>query len=78
MTKSELTALLIKLGMQPSELVRKSENIYKDTYAGRNISENEWITILAENPILMERPIAEKGEKAIVARPPERIFEILS
>lgn len=78
LSKLELMALLNKLDMQPSELVRKSETLYKDNYAGRDISEDEWIKILTENPILIERPIVQKGEKAIVARPPERISEILS
>ena len=78
LSKSELSALLKKLHMQPSELVRKSETLYRDNYAHRDISEDEWITILTENPILIERPIIEKGKNAVVARPPERIFEILS
>ena len=77
LSKSELKALLKKLKMQPSELVRKSEDLYKENYKGKDISEKEWLTILAENPVLIERPIVEKGDKAIVARPPEKIFDIL-
>jgi len=78
LSKPEIIALLNKLHMQPSDLVRKSESLYKANYEGRNISEDEWITILTKNPILIERPVVEKGKKAVVARPPERIFEILS
>ena len=78
LNKSELTALLHKLKMKPSELIRKSESLYTNNYIGRNISENEWLTILEENPILIERPIIEKGERAIVARPPEKIFELIN
>lgn len=77
LSMDELTALLKKLHMQPSQLVRKSEPLYKERYEGKNISESEWLTILAENPILIERPIVEKGDTAIVARPPERVFEII-
>ena len=77
LSKSELKALLKKLHMQPSELVRKSEELYKENYKGKEISEKEWLTILAENPVLIERPIVEKGDKAVVARPPEKIFDIL-
>lgn len=77
LAKDELVALLAKLGMQPSELVRKSEPIYKEQYEGKQIPEDEWLAILVAHPILIERPIVEKGNTAIVARPAERIFELL-
>jgi arsenate reductase (glutaredoxin) len=77
LNKKELRALLKKLGIKASGLVRKSEALYKEKYEGKLITEQEWLTILKENPVLIERPIVEKGDKAIVARPPERIFELL-
>ncbi len=77
LSAGELVALLGKLNMKPSELVRTSEELYMQHYAGKNISEEEWVTILAENPMLMQRPIVEYGNKAVVARPAERMFEIL-
>ena len=75
--KSELTALLKKLGIPPSALVRKSEPVYKENYDGKPITEDEWLDILVQNPILIERPIIEKGDRAIIARPPEKLFDIL-
>jgi arsenate reductase len=63
--------------MLPSQLVRKSEPLYKENYEGRDISEDEWLSILAENPVLIERPIVEKDDKAIVARPPEKVYDFL-
>ena len=60
--RSELTVLLQKLQMNPSELVRKNESLYTNNYMGKNVSENEWLTILEENPILIERPVVEIGE----------------
>jgi arsenate reductase len=77
LTKDELSALLQKLAINPSQLVRKSEPLYREQYEGKDISEAEWLDILADNPILIERPIVEKGPVAIVARPPERIFELI-
>jgi arsenate reductase len=77
LTKDELSALLTKLNLPPSAIVRKSESLYKEHYEGRNIREEEWLEILAAHPVLIERPIVEKGDKAIVARPPERIFEMI-
>lgn len=76
LTKDELTELLIKLRMQPSELVRRNEPLYKENYEGKEISEQEWLDILVKHPILIERPIVEKGNKAVVARPAERMKEL--
>ncbi len=77
LSRLELEALLAKLNIKASELVRTSEELYAKNYAGKNISEVEWITILSENPILMQRPIVEFGNKAVIARLAERMFEIL-
>jgi arsenate reductase len=78
LSKDELKALLGKLSMAPSQLVRKSEPLYKELYEGREITEEQWLDILVENPLLIERPIVEKGDMAIVARPPECIYEVLN
>ena len=78
LSKEELKALLHKLGMQPSELVRKSEDLYNEQYEGRNITEEEWFNILVQNPILIQRPILELPDRAIIARPPERVFEFIN
>src|SRR4051794_3385758 len=77
LNKKELKALLKKLNIKASQLVRKSEELYKEQYEGKPVTEEEWLTILEENPALIERPIVAKGDKAIIARPPERIFKLL-
>ncbi len=76
LSPEELQNLLAKLGMKPSELVRKNEPLYKEQYEGKSIVEEEWLEVLVNNSVLIERPIVENAEKAIVARPPERIFEM--
>lgn len=76
--KDELVALLGKLGLPPSGLVRKSEPLYTEQYEGKSLTEDEWLDVLATHPILMQRPVVEKGDRAIIARPPERVFEILN
>ena len=78
LSEAEISALLLKLGIPASDLVRKSEPLYKECYGGRQVSEAQWLEILAANPILIERPIVEQGDKAIIARPPERIYDIIS
>lgn len=76
-TQKELTELIKKIGIKPEELVRKNEPLYKEKYKGKKLTGKEWIKIMSENPILIERPIVVSGDKVIVARPPEKIMEIL-
>jgi len=76
-SQKEIQELLKLLGLKAEEIVRKGEEIYKKNYKGKNISEKEWIKILAEHPILIERPIIVNGKKAVIGRPPERVLEII-
>lgn len=78
MSIDELRSLVKKLAVAPSALVRKSEPLYAGQYDGKNITEDEWLTILSEYPVLIQRPIIEKGQIAIIARPTERVFEIIN
>ena len=76
-TKTQLKTLLSKLKMQPSELLRKNEKAYKELdFKNKNYTEPQILTMLIKNPDLVQRPIIEKGKKAILARPPERISEL--
>jgi arsenate reductase len=75
--RPELQALLAKLGLAPSQLVRKGEADYKTLFAGRKPSEGEILDAMAAHPILMERPVIVRGGKAVIGRPPERLLEIL-
>lgn len=77
LSKDELRGLLKKLGIKAEELVRKNEVLYKEKYEGKVLPEEDWIDMLAEHPELMERPIAEWGERAIIARPAEKVLEII-
>lgn len=76
-TENEIRDILDKLGMKASEIVRRGENIYKNNFAGKEFTESEWIKILSENPILIERPIIVNGDKAVIGRPLEKINEII-
>jgi arsenate reductase len=77
LSAAELGALIKKLGIAAEQLVRKGEEIYKSRYAGRSLSEAQWIEAMAEHPILIERPIAVKGAKAVIGRPPENVTMLL-
>lgn len=75
-TADELRGLLAKLGMRPGELVRRGEEVFKANYAGRDLSDEEWLAALIAHPILIERPIVVVGDKAVVGRPTERVLEL--
>jgi len=75
--KSELRILLGKLGMRPDELVRRGEAVFKEHYAGRTLNADEWLDALVSHPILIERPIVVRGERAVLGRPPEKALELV-
>ena len=72
-TFDELELLLKKLNYQPLDLVRQKESIWTERFKGKKLSNEEIIKALVENPILIERPIIILKDKAIVARPPEKL-----
>ena len=75
-SEEELQELVAKLGMKPEDLLRKGEEIYKDQFKGKELSDAQWIKAMVEHPKLIERPIVEKGGKAVVARPAEKVEEL--
>jgi len=76
LTIKALKDLLKKLGMKPVELLRRNEAIYKELKDSVT-TDKEWLELMVKHPELIERPIVVNGEKAVVARPPERVLEIL-
>lgn len=77
-TADELREIIEKLGIKPHDLIRKGESVYILEFKGKDLSDEEWIAAMVENPILIERPILVSGDKAVIARPTERINEILN
>lgn len=76
-TAPELRDLVEKLGVAPSQLIRKQEKIYKDNFKGKTLSEEEWLAAMTQYPKLMERPIVVEGDKAVLGRPPEAVKTLL-
>ncbi len=76
-TEEAIKEVLKKLGIKAEELIRKKEKIYKEKFAGKKMSEEKWIKAMVKFPILIERPIVIKGNKAVIGRPTERILEII-
>ena len=76
--KKKRLDLLRKMKMSPRELMRTKEPVYKTLrIAGRDLSDDELVVLMVKNPDLIQRPIVEKGARAILARPAERLKEIL-
>ncbi|SEB53355.1 arsenate reductase [Tenacibaculum sp. MAR_2009_124] len=76
-TIKELSEIINLLNISPIELVRKNEKVWKENYKGKDLSDEEIIKAMVENPKLIERPIVINGDKAIIGRPPEAINDIL-
>jgi len=74
---SELSEIIKLLKIRPEDLIRKKEEVFIKSYKGKTYSDEEWINILVENPILIERPIVVDGKKAIIGRPPESVKMLL-
>ncbi len=77
LSEKQLEALLEKLKMTPIELVRKNEKVWKEKYKGKDLSDDELIRIMVNNPKLIERPVVETEKEAVVGRPPERIEKLI-
>ncbi len=75
-TYAEIKDLLMKLNLKPQQIIRTNEALYKEKFKNKNFSNEEWIKILSENPILIERPIIVKNNKAIIGRPPQLLEDL--
>src|SRR6187431_2246261 len=76
-TLTELAALLQKLNFSAIELVRQKEQIWIENFKGKTLTENEIIQAMAENPILIERPIVVNGNEAIIGRDLEKVIPFI-
>ncbi|MCP1477411.1 arsenate reductase [Pseudomonas sp. EB276 TE3739] len=75
---AQIKALLDKLGISARQLLRTGEEEYKTlNLADASLSEQQLIEAIAAHPKLMERPILEVGDKAVIGRPPENVLELL-
>src|ERR671916_2276420 len=76
--EAKLRELIGKMGIKPRELLRTGEAVYKELGLGRReLSDDELIRLMAEHPDLIQRPIVERGDRAVLGRPTERIRELL-
>ena len=76
--EAKLRELIAKMGISPRELLRTGEAVYRELDLGnREVSDDELIRLMAEHPDLIQRPIVERGDRAVLGRPTEKIKELL-
>lgn len=76
-SKDELRNILIMLDMKPFDIVRKNEFTYQEKFVGQHFTDEQWVDILLQYPELIERPIVVQNNKAIIARPAERVLDLM-
>jgi len=76
-TEDELKTIADSLNRPVREMMRTKEDIYKEKNLKEEQDEDNLISAIAQNPILLERPIVVNGEKAAIGRPPEDVLKIL-
>ncbi len=76
-TKADIVKLLQKLNLKPIQLIRTKESIWIENYKNKTLTDDAIIQAMAEHPILIERPIVIKGDKAIIGRIPEEVAQFI-
>ncbi|MFH4965285.1 arsenate reductase (glutaredoxin) [Gaetbulibacter sp. M235] len=75
--EKELKEIISKLGIKPIELIRKNESVWKENFKDKTLTDSDIISLMVQNPKLIERPIVINGDKAVIGRPSEKIIDIL-
>ena len=77
LNKKEIESLINRSGLNPTDLIRKQEKVWKELFKNKLLSKNQIIQAIFEHPKLMQRPIFISENKAIIANPPEESLKIL-
>jgi arsenate reductase len=77
LSEEKIRDLVRKTGGPAADLLRKREPAYKEHVEGRDLSEDEIVKLMAEHPPLLQRPVIERGDRAVLGRPIERVEELL-
>ncbi len=76
-TADEVSALLARLGLPPQAVARKDADEYQALRLSDRTPDDELVQAIAQHPRILERPILVAGDRAVVARPPERVLELV-
>ena len=74
----KLRELIKKLGIKPRELLRTNEGVYRELGLGKkDFSDDQIISLMVKHPDLIQRPIVERGARAVLGRPTENVKALL-
>ena len=78
LSEKKLRELLKKMGIKPRELLRTGEAVYRELELGKKeFSDDQIVSLMVEHPDLIQRPIVERGERAVRGRPVENVKALL-
>jgi arsenate reductase len=78
LTKKKLTELLAKMKLSPRDILRTSEPVYRELGLGKGeFTDDEIISLMVKHPDLIQRPIVERGNRAVLGRPTENVKSLL-
>lgn len=77
LTEEKLRALLKKANLSPFEVLRKKEPLFKELNISEDMPSEKIIKLVIENPSLLQRPIVEVGDRAVLARPVEKALDLI-
>ena len=78
LTKKKLSELLKKLKLKPRDVLRTGEPSYRELgIAKREFNDDELLSLMVKHPDLIQRPIVERGNRAVLGRPTENVKELL-
>ncbi len=78
LTEDLLREVMRLSGKKASELLRVSEPLFQKQYAGKNFSDEEWIRIILDNPVLLQRPIVIYENSAQITRDEDTLKSLLN
>lgn len=73
---TELNEVLSKSGLNAVDILRKKDKVYKEFFEGKTLTNDEWLIAISENPSILERPIVIIDNKAVLARPIEKVKDL--
>jgi arsenate reductase (glutaredoxin) len=76
LSPNELKTLLRSAGLKPQDVLRTNEPTYRQQVAGKNLSDDQLLQLMADHPELIQRPIVVRGNKAVLARPVDKLAEL--
>lgn len=78
LSREKLRELLTKMKLSPRDILRKSEPVYRElNLAKRELSDDDLIALMVEHPDLIQRPIVERGARAVLGRPVENVRAVM-